>query len=775
MQNEIKINDISEQVFAGVCRGNCTGGCFLNIHVRDGKVVRTSARELPNPEYNRICTKGLTHMHRMYSSDRLKYPQKRVGKRGEGKWERITWEEAIETIAEKWSGYQRDFGSNAFAIMWGSGNYATVSGAGMGSAINRLQNVTGASKISITSDFGQGRAAGNATGWGPNFAANESADLLNAKTIICWGANPTVSQLHNTHFIMQAKEKGAKYIVIDVTYNANASKADMFVPVRPGSDGALAMAMMNIVIREGWQDKEFLKASTVAPFLVKATDGMYLRYSDLAENSTPIDPATDSIVVMAHGGNVGKSTEISDPLLEGTFTVNGIEVTTAYSLLLKRIAEYTPEKASEITNVPVETIEELARLYATDKPSTIYQFFGVDHYVNGHYSISCIYALSMLTGNMCKEGASAGMGEYLGTNVTNFVGALFPAGAPGPGPEMVITEIGNVIDTGMYGDVPINLKGAFITMANPVANMSERKKTLEWMNKMEFIVVSDLSMTETAKQADILLPSAHWFEATDAFCSYHTHPHIMWQDKAVDPPFECKSDFDIIKLISAKMGLGHHFDMTEEEYIALWLDSDGAKAMGITMEKLREEKALRHVPGPNYIEFAGGNFLTPTGRAQFYLEAVAPDYNIGQEWDIEKERLPHWEAPNEAWSENLLHAKYPLVIVSENSRLKTHSQWTHVTPLVEIDVEPYVKIHPVDAAKYGIKNGDTVRLYNDRGHVVMKAYLNTGMQPGVLSHPRGWEADQFIDGHFQDLPSGTLNPVCANQAYYDVLCAIEKL
>ncbi len=771
-----------ETIYAGVCRGNCAGGCFLDIHVRDGKVVGTSARDLPDKEYNRICVKGLTHIQRIYHPERLKYPMKRAGERGEGKWQRISWDEAISTIAEKWNGYQKEFGKNAFAIAWGSGSYATCSGQGGGSATNRLLNVTGAAHIANTVDAAIGRVGGIATGWGPNFSLNEVKDVKNAKTIICWGANPVVSQIQSTHFILEAKKNGAKYIVIDPIYNTNASKADMYVPIRPGTDGMLALAMMNIVIREGWQDIEFLKKNTVGPFLVKKSDGKYLRLHDI--NGTPApdpDPAglpgSSAVDVVVHSadGKVGLLTEISDPVLEGSFNINGIEVTTAYSLLLERIAEYTPEKSAEVCNIPVNTIEELTRIYAQETPSTIYQYFGVDHYVNGHYGCYDIYTLAMLTGNMCKPGASCGMGEMLGTNITNYVGTLYPAGAVGSDLSIIMTEVGNILDNHKYGNIPVDLKGVYITHTNLLCNMAERQYTLEWLKKMEFVVVADMNMNETAEYADILLPAAHWFEQTDAFCAYHTHPHVLWQDKAIDPPYECKSDYQIIKLLAEKMGYGKFFDMSEEDYIALWLDSDGAKSLGITMEKLKEEKALRALPGQTFISYEGGTFLTPTGRAQFYQEEVKPDYDCGQKWDIDKERLPYWEAPHEAWHENSLHEKYPFHIISEHVRFRTHSQWWDVPVLLELNPEPTVKINPADAAKFRIKTGDKVKLYNDRGYVVMKANLNDGVQPGVVVAPKGWEKKQFIDGHYQDLGSRYINPVCANQAFFDVLVGMEKL
>lgn len=769
---KVSTSTTEEKVYSGACRGNCTGGCFLNIHVRDGKIVRTSAGEMPNPEYNRICVKGLTHTHRIYNKDRLKYPMKRVGERGEGKWERISWDEAIDTITEKWKGYQDKYGKYAFGVMWGSGSYATLSGAGIGSGINRLQNANGALNVTAAVDMARGQGTRPAIGQGTFVTANEPADLKNSKTIFCWGANPVGAQQQSTHFFTEAREKGAKLVVIDPNFNALAAKSDIFVPVRPGSDAALALGMMNIVVRENWVDIEFLKKSTGAPFLVKESDGNFLRQSDLGIEIP--EGGTDEMIVWDKAtNNYGPINTVNDPELRGSYTINGLKVTTAYELLLERIAEFPPERAAEITNVPVEQIEEITKLYATNKPSSIYMFFGVDHYVNGHYGYFAIAILAILTGNLGKPGAFCGMGENLGTDWINMVGTMFPNGAK-PSLSVPVNMLTEVLETKMYGNTPLDLKGIYFTHVNQLGNGAERKATLEVMKKLEFIVVADMNMNETAQYADILLPVAHWFEVDDVFVNYSTHPYVILQEKAIDPLYECKSDFEIYKLLADKLGCGDAFDMSEEDYMRIWMDTDGARKLGITLENLKREKILRALPGDPYIYAEGGVFATPTGRAQVYNETPAPNNNYDQVFDVAKERLPYFEPPREAWHENPLYEKYPFVVIQDKGRWRTHSQWWDVPVLKELNPEPIVKINPEDAAARNIKTGDIVKLYNDRGYVKVKAIVDGGIQSGVLSLPKGWEKQEFIEGHYQDLTSRVMNIVCANSAFFDVLVQVEK-
>ena len=762
---------VEEQVYCGVCRGNCAGGCFLNVHVRDGKVVRTSARDLPDTRYNRICIKGLTHSHRMYSSDRLKYPLRRVGERGAGQWEQISWDEAIKEISDKWKGYQADYGTQAVGVYVGSGNYATCSGEGLGCGTTRFMNTIGAANVSASVDLARGTGAQPVIGIGPLVTGSEMADVLNAKTIIVWGANPVNSQQQSTHFLMEAKENGTKLIVIDPAFTATAAKADIYVPIRPGSDAALAMAMMNIVLRDDLADWNFVKKNTDAPMLVKKSDGKYLRISDLRELGAE---EKDAPVILGADGTVDIPANVAEPVITGVNEVEGIAVTTAFDLMKAAIAEYTPEKAAEICGLEVSQIEEITKLYAANTPSTIYAYFGMDHYVNGHYGYRVTAQLAALTGNLGKPGAYCGMNESLGTNFANIAGCGYTGGGVLSPISIPILWLPEILETGKFGEKDITLKSLYVAHANIIGNSAERKTVIDTLNKLDFIVMADLNMNETAQYADILLPAAHWFEVDDIFMNYSTHPYVLMQEKAVEIPYECKSDYEIYRLLCTAMGYPDTFKMTEEEYMKLWLDTDGARAMDLTYERMQKEKAVRFVK-EGFVFAEGGVFTTTTGRAQFYNEAPAPAMQYGQTWYPEKERLAYWEPPHEAWHENALHEKYPYVLLQVHPKWRTHSQWFDVPMLDEISGPPTVHMNPVDAAAKGVAEGDTVKVYNDRGHVVMTVNINDGVQPGTITVPKGWEKGQFIDGHYQDLTSRVMNPMINNSAFFDALVDVVKL
>ena len=224
------------QHFAGICRCGCAGHCFLDVHVRDGQVVRTTAGEMADTRYNRICSKGLSHVGRIYSSKRLQYPMRRTGERGSGEFERITWDEAIAEICAKYQEYAEKDGPGSNVLHVGSGNFGSVALK----SIEQLKAVLGMGSSNMSADLETSFAMGNTLGYGGFGTQNEQADWPNAKVFVCWMSDPCNSTPQSMHFILDAKEAGAKYVVIDPVFNANAGKADWFLGVNPSTDGALA-------------------------------------------------------------------------------------------------------------------------------------------------------------------------------------------------------------------------------------------------------------------------------------------------------------------------------------------------------------------------------------------------------------------------------------------------------------------------------------------------------------------------------------------------------
>ncbi|WP_245874240.1 molybdopterin-dependent oxidoreductase [Raoultibacter massiliensis] len=217
----------------------------------------------------------------MYSADRLQYPMRRTGERGAGEFERITWDEALDEITDKWKAIIDQYGPNAIATWMNSGNFGTCTGGGFAGIMPRFGAVMGFSSIKGDIDAAQGFAATKIYGGMSEAQANnEPTDYVNSKTFINWASNPTISQPQIVHFMLDAKENGTKLIVIDPVYNATAAKADWYIPINPATDGVLAMAILNEIMVAGNEDQEFVRSHTEAPLLIKE-DGMFLRMSDL--------------------------------------------------------------------------------------------------------------------------------------------------------------------------------------------------------------------------------------------------------------------------------------------------------------------------------------------------------------------------------------------------------------------------------------------------------------------------------------------------------------
>lgn len=770
-ERQLQTNADEEQIFRGVCRPNCFGYCPLNVHVRDGKIVKTSMAPHADPKYNRICLRGLSHVQRIYSEDRIKYPMRRVGERGEDQWERISWDEATTIITDKWKETQEQYGKQAVSFLANSGSIS-VMGYSFQRLYNALEGTLISADVDMASSVGINRVVGNVGLW----VGNESSDVVNAKTIIAWGCNLTEATIHNWHFVADALEQGAKLITIDPVYTITASKSDKFVPVRPGTDPALTLSLIQVIISESLHNVEFLLAHTVAPFLVRDDTKEFLRMSDLgvepqegpadaAGNPTVIDPPAvwdpDTNTAVAVG-------TIDTPALEGAFEVEGFSVRTAFELLKEEVNQYPPEEASQITDISAEDIIELARICA-EPPVFHVMGWGPQAYVNGVHAAHALATLAAVTGNIGYPGASVGSNWqiYPGLNWA----FTFPSFTFGKGLSQF--SLREVVKTGTFKGEDYPIKTMYVCIGNPASVYTDTNAWIdEVLPTLDLIVVADPFMTDTARYADIVLPVTDWFEHADVTIGGQTH-YLMYSEKAIEPLYESKTDLEIVTLLAEKMGVGEYLQISEEELLAEALASPMSEELGISLESLRENKAMRYLKDP-YIAWEGNSFATPSGRMEFYVEKPTPRVPTEAEMDVDRERLPRFFPPNEAWHENPLFAKYPLVLLSERPKFRVHSQWSGTPWLRELDPEPIVKINPSDARNRGISHDDLVEVYNDRGNAVVRAKIANGLKPGVMVFPKSWQRQQYIAGDLGALSSAAFDPCGVNQNFMDELVEVRK-
>ncbi len=420
-----------DRVVRSSCAGNCTQACGWYAYVRGDTIIglkQAADYHVYDPvagnAYNpRGCLRGASYIRYIYGPMRVLHPYKRVGKRGEGKFKRITWDEALREIAGKMLDIIQEDGGESIVFFSPIPAFNYVS-AGSG---YRLANLLGASGPLSFYDWYCDLPPGEPITWGTQTEEGEEWDWSNAKLIILWGSNVAESRIAAAHFVAEAKYRGAKVVYIGTDFTATARMADEFVSVKPGTDSALALAMIRYIIDNKLYDEEFVKTYTDLPFLVRLDNKKFLRESDLVENGSPFklyvwDKNTDKPVIAP--GCLGDDRETLDlakyginPALEGEWEVtlkdgSKVRVRTVFSILREKLRDMTLERAAEITGVPAETIRRLAEEIAKTKPTMIIEGGGTNHWYNNDINNRSMILLLSLTGNIGRPGS--GFNQYTG-------------------------------------------------------------------------------------------------------------------------------------------------------------------------------------------------------------------------------------------------------------------------------------------------------------------------------------------------------------------------
>lgn len=806
-----------EQIFQGCCHSICGGSARLNVHVRDGKIVKTS-KFCGNydTELDHICARGLVHAQRTYAPERIQYPMRRVEgtERGAGEWERLTWDEAIDYITEKWTGYIEEFGPSSVGICYGSGTILNNQYIWV-----RLAHAFGGTHWMVYDCMAALNVGASMFGRSAFLIGNDAYDILNSKNIFVWADNKSITNFWLMPLHWQALEAGAKMIVVDPNFTDLAAKADLWVPIRPGSDGALALAMIKYYIDNDKVATDWLIKNSVSPFLIREDTLTYLHASDIGKTFDPAEnvggesaavASTDTAaggnwmgaegeeafiptdefgrpvdyLVMGEDGTIDTVDVITDPQLDATVEIDGVVCKTAFALLRERTEEWTLERASEVCDIPVDTIVELAELYI-DGPSRLEYGFGVDRYCNGGTNTVCLYAMAMVAGQIGQPGASIG-GHNGGSGVMHerdarqdFLATWYPPNAVYT--SMMIPEpyLAEVVETGMFNGNPIRPKSIISYCNNHIATSPNRNEQIKAQEGVELLICCDTFMTETARYSDVVLPICYNFE-------YETMTTKDWlNEKAIEPLFEARTDVDVACALAQAMGF-EGFDITEQDFMQMYYENDACKEMGYSYDFFKENK-YNQDPG-NRIPFVYGNvdygtvFTNTPMRATFFFENPVGMFDQTKEIDPKLYSLPFFKTPNEAWPvtvdsfEAVPEAKeYPLYLISPHDRLKAHTQFAMCPILDEIRPEPSVNLNAADAEARGIAEGDYVRVFNDRGEFKAQAHIDSAIRPGVATTEHGWWSDQYVDNNrVNSLNNIVMDHVWPTLEHFDLLCEVEK-
>ena len=660
------------------------------VQVENGRATRLRGDPSHPVTQGFLCGKVAQYLEREYSPDRLLYPQKRVGAKGEGRFERISWDEALATIATQLTNVSREFGPEAILPYSYGGTLGMLNGAGMD---RRFFHRLGASRLDRTICATAG-AAGLTAANGFRYATEPEQFRL-SKLIIAWGANIHGANIHLWPFIVEARRNGAKLVVIDPIRTRTAALADQHFAINPGSDLALALGLMHVIIGEKLHDADYVD-----------------RY------------------------------------------------TNGFDALRDRAANYPPERVASLTGLAAQDILQLAREYATTRPAAIRVNYGVQRSEQGGAAVRAIAALPALIGSWREPGG----GLQLSTSQTfqfNRAGLEMPELQN----RSALGREARIVNMSLLGKALTELDGPpvkamVVYNSNPAAVAPDQNVVLRGLQREDlFTVVLEQLQTDTADYADILLPATTFLEHTDIYFAYGHH-YLPLARPALPTPGEARSNVDTFRALALRMGFNDAcFRDTEDDMIRTLLNSGHPFLDGITLERLDREHFVRLNVAPGnqpFLPFAEGGFGTASGKCEFGADAL--------------EYTPPVESRH---GDNALRAKYPLELISSKNDDSMNSTFGN-RDAVDEDTA-ILHLHPTDAEARAIRTGDRVRVFNDRGSLLLKAHVDGVVQAGVVRSPSTRWLKRASDArNVNVLTSDRLTDMGGGPTFYNCLVQVER-
>lgn len=695
------------ETFRSTCSMECLH-CNLTAFVKDGKVIKVEASE----DFNVTgCLRGMSRTQWVDNKDRIKMPMLRTGKKGSGEFKEISWDEALDLIEENIKKTIKEIGNKGIFLEAASGNMDSIANSMAGALFSHLGGATRPQGSLCCSAV---TAAMNPM-VGDRYVDTRDT-IRDSKYIICWGNNPAVTMQAYFKEYEEAMKNGARMVVIDPRFSETAARADEWIPIMPSTDTALALGMLNIIIQENLIDRPFLLNHTGAVYLVDKK-GDLVRENDEDLDSYVVFDTKTKTVVRHDKGNIVPALSADEATIP-----NGYR--TVFDLIKDEAKKWTLEETEKETDVPSGTISRLAREYALNKPAMIIQnMSGAQRTEYGTYVSASQFYLALVTGNIGKPGTgicdAGGVSQFIKINPP-----VVPAEVTQEVESIPVAKIGEAI---VNGD-PTEIGFWYIMTTSPMTQVPNTNMVRKALEKVPFVVVADNLMTSTALYADLILPVTTIFEYTSLMAGTRSH-YIQLKEKAVEPPGEAKPDYWIFAQIAKRFGIGELFDKPIEEHIETCLEGTG-----ITIEQLKQGP-VKPVPIP-YIPFKDGKFKTSTGKAHFFVEEwTEKNYSPIVKYIRANECLK-----NESYE---LLKKYPLMATQYKVARSIHSSFSSLPWINEIhQSEPEVLIHPNDAKKRNIVDGDKVIVYNDRGEHRAKAIVTTYMKENIVGLQNGWWEQQ---------------------------------
>lgn len=726
---------------------NCGGKCSIRTEVQDGCLTRLETGCGIGDPALRACVRGRSYRQTFLSGQRLRYPMKRIGVRGEGRFERISWDEALDTIASEWLRIRDTYGVGSRYVNYGLGINAAMRPDLMakrllavdGGFLNFYGSYSFACAQFITPYI-----------YGDTFSGNSIEDLIHTKYLLLWGHNPseTIYSPQGNYLIAQAKEKGAKVVVIDPRRSDTAlSIADEWVPIRPSTDAALCAAMAYVIWSEGLQDQHFMDT--------------YCQGFDEAHMPEGVDKKQNY-----HAYLFGE--------LDGVVK--------------------TPEWGESITGVPAETIRHLAIDYATAKPACLFPGLGNQRTANGEQNVRAMAALCCLTGNVGIPGGSAagfGMAKEerrplfpVGNNpYPGSISCFLWSEAIDRGHELTAAADGVQGMEKLESDIKMLFNLGSNTLINQHADINNSIRVLRDTSKCEMIVCTDIFMTPSARFADILLPATCFLEHNNMAGPWRNGHYVLCNNKVLEPMFECRPEYDWLSDLAKRLGIWEAWSEgreTQEEWLRhIYAGLREEHPQMPDFETFRQNGGYTYqnphirvayeeqIRDPEHVKFN-----TPSGKIEIFSQRIyeLPGKNIPA--------IPSYVPATEGF-EDSLRKKYPLQLIGWHTKRRCHSIHDN-NPWME-EVEPQrLWLNPGDAAERGISDGDTVEVFNDRGRIHIPVKVTERVIRGVAAIPEGaWFTpdEQGVDkrGSINVLTSTRPTPFAKGTGQHTALAEVRRL
>jgi anaerobic selenocysteine-containing dehydrogenase len=732
-----------KQVVHAACPHDCPDACGVLITVQDGRATKIQG----DPEHpvtrGFLCAKVAKYLDRVYSPDRVLYPMRRIAAKGpaagaahagEGAratetWQRISWDEALDEIAARFRAIAAEFGSEAILPYSYGGTLGALNGASMD---RRFFHRLGASQLDRTICSAAGEA-GLKSVLGVKLGT-EPEQFRHSKYIIAWASNIHGNNVHLWPFIAEARRKGAKLVVIDPYRTRTAECADWYLPINPGTDAALALGMMNVIIGENLHDADYVAKYTLG-----------------------------------------------------------------FEQLREKVKEYSPERVAQWTGISAGDIRKLAREYATVRPSVIRLNYGVQRSERGGMATRAVVMLPCITGSWKEIGGGLQMSVSGAVDLNTEAlkrPDLMKTALGREARTINMVELGRVLNT--LNDPPV--KVLFVYNCNPAAVCPVHNEVVRGLLRPDlFTVVHEQFFTDTTDYADIVLPATTFFEHKDLQKAYG-HYYLQVSNQAIAPLGECRPNVEVFRGLAQRMGFDEAcFRETVDEMIDVALDSEDPWLAGINRERLEQGQVrlnfaasgswlpasgaelrsagqpraavpTQAVPPPAlptqaepFLPFARGGFMTPSGKAELYSEAVK-----GMGLDPVADFTPPTESRH-----GKKNGALPLELLARKSDNFLNSTFSNVPSVQEMEEPGLLEISASDARARGIANGDKVRVFNHRGDILLKARVDGKVQPGVVSARLNWAKMTSGFQSINALTSEKLTDMGNSATFYSVLVEVE--